>query len=177
MEFYALDDTSGTTYAVRASCDRFDVGAWAVEEAWKVAGIQEASNTFDVFRVDAAAVTAWATGDGEALPLGKSWTTVAERIGELMYEYPGEYVWRPRTPDHGTCDVPDEIAARLEYLRGEIRAERISYEEIAELQELGPRIPAEDVELREWAAMPEEQYADFGPVEDPDLARDIERGK
>ena len=48
-----------------------------------------------------------------------------------------------------------EIAARLEYLRGEIQAERISYGEIAELQGLAEHIAPGDVELLEWAGVPE----------------------
>jgi hypothetical protein len=47
------------------------------------------------------------------------------------------------------------IRARLEYLRGEIRAERISWGEIAELQGLVPHIDRSDVELLEWAGVPE----------------------
>lgn len=47
------------------------------------------------------------------------------------------------------------VAARLEYLRGEIRAERISYGEIADLQGLAEHIAPDDVELREWAGLPE----------------------
>lgn len=48
-----------------------------------------------------------------------------------------------------------EIKERLEYLRGEIRAERISYGEIAELQSLSEHIEAGDVELLEPAGVPE----------------------
>lgn len=48
-----------------------------------------------------------------------------------------------------------EIKARLEYLRGEIRAERISYGEVAELQGLAEHIDPSDVELLEWAGVPE----------------------
>jgi hypothetical protein len=44
---------------------------------------------------------------------------------------------------------------RLEYLRSQIRAERISYSELIELQGLADQIPADDVELREWAGIPE----------------------
>jgi hypothetical protein len=44
----------------------------------------------------------------------------------------------------------NEIAERLEYLRGEIRAERISYGEIAELQDLAEHVDAGDVELLQW---------------------------
>jgi hypothetical protein len=49
---------------------------------------------------------------------------------------------------------------RLEYLRGEIRAERISYGEIAELQELADHIQPGDVELAEWAGIPESEFAE-----------------
>lgn len=48
-----------------------------------------------------------------------------------------------------------EAKVRLEYLRGEINAERISYEEIAELQSLIPYIEPDDVQLLEWAGVPE----------------------
>lgn len=44
---------------------------------------------------------------------------------------------------------------RLEYLRGEIRAERISWGELAELQGLAEYIDSSDVELLEWAGVPE----------------------
>ena len=46
---------------------------------------------------------------------------------------------------------------RLEYLRGELRAERISYGELAELQDLAPHIGADDLELREAAGLPERE--------------------
>jgi hypothetical protein len=48
-----------------------------------------------------------------------------------------------------------EVSARLEYLRGELRAERISYGELAELQSLVPYIDKGDVELLEAAGVPE----------------------
>jgi hypothetical protein len=48
-----------------------------------------------------------------------------------------------------------EQAARLEELRAVIRAECISYGEIAELQALAPYIEPGDVELLEWAGVPE----------------------
>ena len=44
---------------------------------------------------------------------------------------------------------------RLEHLSGEIEAERISYEEIAELQSLTYYIEPGDVQLLEWAGVPE----------------------
>lgn len=43
------------------------------------------------------------------------------------------------------------IKERLEYLRGEIKAERISYSEIVELQLLAKYIDKSDIELLEWA--------------------------
>jgi len=47
------------------------------------------------------------------------------------------------------------MTKRLEYLRGEIRAERISYSELSELQGLADHIDPGDVELLEWAGVPE----------------------
>ena len=47
------------------------------------------------------------------------------------------------------------ITARLEYFRAEIEAERISYGEIAELQELSEFIEPGDTVLLEWAGVPE----------------------
>lgn len=47
------------------------------------------------------------------------------------------------------------IASRLEYLRGELRAERISYSGLAELQGLAEHIDPGDVELLEAAGVPE----------------------
>lgn len=44
---------------------------------------------------------------------------------------------------------------RLEYLRAELRAERISYGELAELQEMARHIAPDDLELREAAGLPE----------------------
>lgn len=47
---------------------------------------------------------------------------------------------------------------RLEYLRGELRAERISWGELAELQSLAGSIDPEDVELLEAAGVPEHPW-------------------
>lgn len=64
---------------------------------------------------------------------------------------------------HGTTNivlaVMAEAAIRLEYLRGEIEAERISYGEIAELQSLAQYIDPSDLVLLQWAGVPEQ-----GPV-------------
>lgn len=48
-----------------------------------------------------------------------------------------------------------EVTERLEYLRGELRAETISISELAELQSLAERIELWDVELLEAAGVPE----------------------
>ena len=47
------------------------------------------------------------------------------------------------------------VKERLEYLRGEIEAERISYGELSELQDLAEHIDPGDVQLLEWAGVPE----------------------
>jgi hypothetical protein len=48
-----------------------------------------------------------------------------------------------------------EAKQRLEELRAEIQAERISTGELCELQSLAPYIDKGDVELLEWAGVPE----------------------
>jgi hypothetical protein len=53
-----------------------------------------------------------------------------------------------------------QIQDRLEYLRGELRAERISYGELAELQDLAEHIEPGDVELLEAAGVPEHSDTD-----------------
>lgn len=47
------------------------------------------------------------------------------------------------------------IRLRLEYLRGELRAGKISYGELVDLQGLAEHIPPGDVELLEAAGIPE----------------------
>jgi hypothetical protein len=46
---------------------------------------------------------------------------------------------------------------RLEYLRSQIDAECISWGEIAELQDLAEHIAPGDVQLLEWAGVPEDE--------------------
>jgi len=48
-----------------------------------------------------------------------------------------------------------DVKDRLEYLRGELRAKRISYSELHELQSLASHIEPGDVELLEAAGVPE----------------------
>lgn len=47
------------------------------------------------------------------------------------------------------------IKQRLQYLKEEIKHERISYLEIAELQNLAKYIPEQETLLKEWAGIPE----------------------
>lgn len=49
----------------------------------------------------------------------------------------------------------EHITDRLEELRSAIHAENISWSELAELQTLAPFIDASDIELLEWAGVPE----------------------
>lgn len=56
-----------------------------------------------------------------------------------------------------------EIEARLEELRAELRAERISYGELAELQGLAEHIDPGDVELLEAAGVPEHDGGGITP--------------
>jgi hypothetical protein len=67
------------------------------------------------------------------------------------------YAWRTNYCGCKGHSTAEEIIhkARLEYLRGELRAERISYAELAELQELAAYIEPGDVELLEAAGIKE----------------------
>ena len=51
--------------------------------------------------------------------------------------------------------MKNTIKQRLEYLRKEIIAERISYSEISELQSLKEYIEPGDMLLKEWAGIKE----------------------
>lgn len=55
--------------------------------------------------------------------------------------------------------TPQSIRDRLEYLRKELRAERISYGELSELQSLAKHIDPSDTELLEAAGVPEGEKA------------------
>lgn len=52
-------------------------------------------------------------------------------------------------------EIPTPERARLEELRAALRAENISWGELAELQDLAPYIADDDAELREAAGLPE----------------------
>ena len=59
------------------------------------------------------------------------------------------------TAENRTTMTTNAIKERLEYLRTEIRAERISYGELVELQSLAEYIEEGDVELLEAAGVAE----------------------
>ena len=64
---------------------------------------------------------------------------------------------RPEIGDsqHNNMKPTNKIRRRLEYLRGKLRAENISWSDLAELQSLAPHIQPGDVELLEPAGVPE----------------------
>lgn len=64
-------------------------------------------------------------------------------------------VYPPPADAKNVDRITQHIKTRLEYLRGEIEAERISYEEIHELQSLAPHIDPSATLLLEWAGVPE----------------------
>lgn len=64
--------------------------------------------------------------------------------------------------------------ARLEELRARIDAEDISYGELAELQGMTDHIDPGDVQLLEWAGVPE-FIDDEAPEGDPDFVASYER--
>ena len=57
-----------------------------------------------------------------------------------------------------TIEIVLFVKERLEYLREELREERISYRELAELQSLVEYIDSDDVELLQAAGVSEEEY-------------------
>jgi hypothetical protein len=65
-----------------------------------------------------------------------------------------------------------KIKARLEYLRGELRAAQISTGELVELQSLIPHIEPGDVELLEAAGVPESATKPATPGHTPRLSYD-----
>ena len=106
--------------------------------------------------------------DRPAKPIGRR---TAKASGKTYYEYranridvkqpPKRY---PKLEKGGYMAKGGELAAkkRLEELREELRAERISYGELAELQELSEYIDKDDVELLEAAGVPENDEDEYG---------------
>ena len=84
---------------------------------------------------------------------------IAEFEAKITISGGSEYCFTSN-PKMTTKDKTKQIKQKLEYLRGEIEAERISYGEIAELQSLAKYIDPGDVQLLEWAAVEECQNKD-----------------
>lgn len=57
--------------------------------------------------------------------------------------------------DYSNVSKKEKAQARLKEIRTEIEAERVSYGELAELQDLKEYIEDDDVLLKEWAGIPE----------------------
>lgn len=100
------------------------------------------------------------------LPAGNGYITSYQHVGqhsaaapELLTDLedatPEEYEELKKELIAIGYDLTGNIKERLEYLRGEIEAERISYGEIAELQTLKEHIEPDDVVLLEWAGVEE----------------------
>lgn len=88
------------------------------------------------------------------LPAGEVW----RKVNGLGRDYAGPMP-DPRMTGYSLADdrkvYPLSDAEYLEHLRGEIRAERISWGELADLQDMAELIDPGDVELLEWAGVPE----------------------
>jgi hypothetical protein len=115
-----------------------------------------------IFKTD---IVRWHTDGTVTLNSGGYRTaTTKEAMCSLIGQcsvYSEKRVWKVINVGSGVVDFHDgirvvvDVPARLEYLRGEIHAERISMGELAELQGLASRIDPSDVELLEWAGVPE----------------------
>lgn len=77
---------------------------------------------------------------GEPSPVGVGYTSSQPRTGDLA---------------RCACGYSVKPALRLEELRTLIREERISWGELSELQGMARYIDSGDVELLEWAGVPE----------------------
>lgn len=108
----------------------------------------------DVFEAPVIVMNAYKfTVTVEAESLDQARIVMAARIGhdeDLTDDGVGDYSidWEDQL-------TASEIDERLEYLRGEIEAERISMGELIELQALADYIDPDDVQLLEWAGVPE----------------------
>ena len=76
----------------------------------------------------------------------------------------------------GEVKTPIKIKKQLESIRKSIQNENVSYAELAELQSLSKYIDPNDIELREWAGIPEfedgEEFAKGGKTKKIDYLRD-----
>lgn len=94
-------------------------------------------------------------GEAYSLPKGDGYMVTLEYGDKVRVTCP-----TPRT-DKNYIEVDAAINKalnrhRLEYLRGRINAESISYSELSELESLVEYIDPSDVQLLEWAGVPEQ---------------------
>lgn len=123
--------TPGMNWSLGSEAEKFDsAGCWFT---WRAEGMAECE-------------------------VGETFATEAEAWNDAM----AHWFKNASVPIHFGAILPEAapvdsaaIKARLEYLRGELRAERISYFELSELQGLAEHIDASDVELLEAAGVPE----------------------
>jgi hypothetical protein len=94
--------------------------------------------------------SAWQASDDAAFDL-------LERMAEALWQTAGYDTASSASRQHhiDTGKYLRVERVRLEEIRAEIRAERISYGELAELANLVEFIDPGDVELLEWAGVPE----------------------
>ena len=87
----------------------------------------------------------------------QQWGATTERLGQTVDAM--DAMVRGLLEDNLLASDDDEMEAhdRLEYLRGEIRVERISYGEIADWQDLADYIEPGDYELLAWVTDHEEE--------------------
>lgn len=108
-------------------------------------------------------------GEAYSLPKGDGYMVTLEYGDKVRVECPVERT----NENYREVDAAFNKALnrhRLEYLRGEIEAERISTGELIELQGLVEYIEPGDVQLLEWAGVPE-----FGPDHDDPDSIEFER--
>ena len=95
-------------------------------------------------------------GSGDMVNLYRSHNRyVAKLFADLLTTDAGQHGWAIYKVVEKRGNHVKTIAERLEYLRGQIHAESISYSEIADLQGLAEYIDPGDVELLQWAGVPE----------------------
>lgn len=118
-------------------------------------------------------------GEMYSLPNGKGFMITLEYGHKIRVECPVErtdttYIEQDKAINdalnayydehYGPSLVPETPTERLEYLRRQINAERISTAELIELQGMVDHIEPGDVQLLEWAGVPEfEEEPEYSP--------------
>lgn len=130
------------------------VGAFNYRHAAKLANTESTGNAL---YLHGNKIAEWREDGLWITNAGWSSNTTKERLNGLrgVSIYQKDYQWYLNGKKWDGSWVNVSIQNRLEYLRGEIRTERISYGELAELQDLAEYIEDGDVELLEWAGISE----------------------